>query len=661
MNQNDAGLDAPLADAAGADADAAKDSAVSDAKTDTAVSSSPGSGGSSSGSGGSSSGSGGTTGSGSGGSTGTSGSGGMAMIGGPDCLACEAQNCATADDMALWGLCMSGTDPDGMANAKATVGPAAGTSKKDLCLAVLACVRKNGCASPMGGNIQPCYCGAGVSDNMCITGMGDGPCKPEIEAAAEISSPANAASDVANNLVDPTYALGAANNLVQECDFVSCRSSCLGLTGGSGSGSGGTVNLGTGGSGTGGVTGAGTGGRAGAGGTAGGGSAPVTYLQCRACEESNCPDMVTGCEQTVGNAEAGPAMGQARKDLCLAVVACVRSTKCAVKGDVKKCYCGTVSDGACLGGSGNGVCKSPIEAAGETTDAGDIASRFVNADPSNPMPYALSFADDLVGCDYFFCDPVCANGDPPGTANGGQSGGGGVGGGLTGAAGVSAGGAAGHAAGGVGGVTSTAGANGSGGVVGSGGTTSSGGTTGTGGATGGACPDLNVDGVPDCQETLVGNSTFNSDGTSWTTEYGMLSAWTAGPAADAAGSGTSGGLDVTNPVVADLDGSTMGGVRQCISATAARTYSIFAQIFIPPGQGAGSGALSIGYYSTADCTGAASSVLTTGLVTDTNGWKVTQAAAPAPAGTKSMAVRLVIQKGFRDPTFHAYFDNVLVK
>jgi hypothetical protein len=141
----------------------------------------------------------------------------------------------------------------------------------------------------------------------------------------------------------------------------------------------------------------------------------------------------------------------------------------------------------------------------------------------------------------------------------------------------------------------------------------------------------------------------------------MLSAWAPGPTADAAGGAASGGLDVTNPVVADLDGSTMGGVRQCIPATAATTYSIFAQVFIPTGQAAGTAGVSVTYYPTNDCTGTTSGVLTTGLVTDAGGWKVTQGVSPAPAGAKSMAVRLVILKGFRAPSFHAYFDNVLVK
>ena len=428
-NQNDASADTSVVDAA-------KDSASSDAKSDAtasadakdAASSSSGSGGSASGSGGSA-----ASGSGSGGSGGSSassGSGGMAMVGGPDCQSCETQNCSGTDFMSFFGLCTTGTDPEGVANAKATGGPAAGTPKKDLCLAVLACVRKNGCATQNGG-IQPCYCGAGVNDTQCLSGMGNGPCKTEIEAAAEISSPTNAASDVASNLVDPEYALGAANNLIKECDFPSCRSSCLGLSGGSGSGSGGTVALGTGGTGTGGVSGAGTGGVAAATGGAGGsGDTAVTYTQCRSCEQSMCLDMLTGCEQAVGTAAAGPSMGQARKDLCLAVVACVRSTKCSVKGNVQKCYCGTASDLACLGGAGvNGVCKSQIEAAAETTDSGDISDRFVNPGyPTPPMPYALGFADDLLGCDYFFCDPVCANGDPPGTAGTGGTVGGATGG-----------------------------------------------------------------------------------------------------------------------------------------------------------------------------------------------------------------------------------------
>ena len=59
-------------------------------------------------------------------------------------------------------------------------GPATGKSKAELCAAVVKCGQAAGCRGSV------CFCGtASLVD--CLLGMGNGPCKTEIFAAAEIS------------------------------------------------------------------------------------------------------------------------------------------------------------------------------------------------------------------------------------------------------------------------------------------------------------------------------------------------------------------------------------------------------------------------------------------------------------------------------------------
>ncbi|MEP6652023.1 MAG: hypothetical protein ABJA82_01610 [Myxococcales bacterium] len=661
-----------------------------------------------------------------GGGRGGTGGGGAAAL--PTCEECEQASCApggaqSAYFAAIFAACHNPKDASGQP-AKAMGGPAAGMLKKNLCEAVLSCVRQNPdkcvtfvSSTPGSEDISGCYCGKGVDqDTECASGKASGPCKTQIENATEISSQQSGPSDVGQRLVDWSgYAIGAAAVITGECDIAYCRASCLGLPGPNSlfqasGGTGGTPSSGSGGrsAGTGGVTGSGGSGsgsgsggttgtagmggaaaRGGAGGTTGaatGGAAggAVSYKMCRACEDSMCPDFLRSCENAAGIAATGPGMGTSRKDLCLAVVACVRAKKCSVEGDVAPCYCGTASpDGDCQAGKADGVCKAQIEAAAESTDPGVVTGeRFTNPDPQNKMPYAIGFATDLIGCDGFLCpDARCVTGDPAtatgsggavGTGGHGSGGtvgtGGGVGiggavatgGRLGSGGGTSTGGGGGTSTGGGGG-TSTGGSVGTGGVpvvsggavgtggggtgggsTSSGGTSNSGGSTGTGGTTGAA--------------GALGNSTFDAGSAPWTAEFGMTTAWAA--SRDAAGSGTSGALGVTNASVVDADGSTMGGARQCVAVTPGISYALAGQLFLPAGQGGGSAGINILFYASADCSGASPGQYTSTLITGTNAWTGVPGTVGSPATAHSMAVRLVVAKTFRAPAFQAYFDNV---
>lgn len=629
--------------AASGGAGGAKDASATDTKMDT-----PGSGtggGTSAGTGGST-----TAGNGTGGTTGQS------------CMQCETANCNKGVTKTAYVGCYSPVDDQGNP-AVALAGPSMGTPKSQLCAAVLSCVREHMCEDETGDIVPNCYCGAGVDATLCSTtaGIQTGSCKTQFENAAEVTSPQSAPSEVGGVLDDASNALGAATRLLERCDFGPCRGPCLGLPDLPGSGGSGSAQSGTGGNGTS----TGSGGAVGSGGTlasgtGSGGSTEITYSQCTACEMmtmGGCRVTQRNCATATGTATAGPGMGKAKSDLCMAAVICARQSGCAEpSGDVSKCYCGTANqeNGDCYAkGLGNGACRSQIEAAAESTTPQDISDRLVNADPSNPSPYVMGFASALVACDIAKCDALCSMGDPPGGGAGGSTGSGG--------GSATASGGSGGTATGTGGGPGTGGANASGGAIASGGTVGSGGVVATGGAVGSGGVVATGGTIGSGGGTLlVANPDFATDGSSWTAEFSMLATWTAGK--DAAAGGTSGGLGVTNVVVADVDGITIGGARQCVPVSAGIALTVSSQIFVPSGQGSTSAAgIEIDFFPSAGCAGLLAGQYTSSMVTATDSWKTVQGATATPISAQSMAVRLVVSKTFRSMAFEAYFDNVLVK
>jgi hypothetical protein len=106
---------------------------------------------------------------------------------------------------------------------------------------------------------------------------------------------------------------------------------------------------------------------------------------------------------------------------------------------------------------------------------------------------------------------------------------------------------------------------------------------------------------------------------------------------------------------------TMTGSRQCVPVTGGTTYRLTLQLFIPTGQGVGSGGVNIIYYPSIDCSGAMVGADAWSLVGDTNAWKLVQGTTSTPTGTQSMAVRLVAMKTFRAAAFQILFDDLLLK
>jgi hypothetical protein len=93
----------------------------------------------------------------------------------------------------------------------AVEGPAAGAPRNGLCLNVLGCVHATRCDS--GGQLRDCFCGAGVDEVTCQFAA-TGVCRAAFYAAGESNNNGN----VMARLGDTTFALGAAADLIRECE-----------------------------------------------------------------------------------------------------------------------------------------------------------------------------------------------------------------------------------------------------------------------------------------------------------------------------------------------------------------------------------------------------------------------------------------------------------
>ena len=111
----------------------------------------------------------------------------------PECARCNCEKCQTE---VL--TCYAGKD--------------AGQNK--LCTDLVDCGLDKGCSS------TNCYCG-GISLGSCLLGLGNGPCRPQVEAAAGTTLP----GDISGRSGDTAYPLGRANALAA-CGRSKCMAEC---------------------------------------------------------------------------------------------------------------------------------------------------------------------------------------------------------------------------------------------------------------------------------------------------------------------------------------------------------------------------------------------------------------------------------------------------
>jgi hypothetical protein len=309
-----------------------------------------------------------------------------------------------------------------------------------------------------------------------------------------------------------------------------------------------------------------------------------------------------------------------------------------------------------------------LTAAGAATDA--TLGAYISTWAVSPSS-AIGIADNIVICAFesncvsqCLLNLVSTTSCPPGTggAAGGGTGGSGGAGATGGAGSVGAGGSSGAAAtGGAGGGTG-GGQGSSGGIAGTGGNAGSGGS-GSAGSGGAGCPDLDGDGVTDCQQTLVKNPGFDDATTSWTAEPGSTVSWTS---TDGDANSKSGAIAVTNTDTNVNDapyGTTTTGAFQCVTVDPGSCYQVDVQAYLPSSSGSGAAGFILDYYTSATCADAIpATVFISPQVTATDSWEtVSGKTTQIPLGVAAVAVRLVAVKAVAQASEEALFDNVLLR
>jgi hypothetical protein len=209
---------------------------------------------------------------------------------------------------------------------------------------------------------------------------------------------------------------------------------------------------------------------------------------------------------------------------------------------------------------------------------------------------------------------------------------------------------------------------GAGGIAGSSGSTPQGGSpsAGSAGSAGTAiagmagaasCPDLDDNQVLDCEETIVGNASFDTDTAGWLNENDTELAWEHD---DAMGQDDSGSLALESSTELDQDGSKLVGVRQCFPVFGGGIYRFGAQTFVPAEAGTTHAGFQLIVYDSAQCAGTVVGIANSNTVKGAE-WTPLMLPYEMPLAGRSCAFRLISVKPFRQPPATVYFDNILVR
>ena len=181
-------------------------------------------------------------------------------------------------------------------------------------------------------------------------------------------------------------------------------------------------------------------------------------------------------------------------------------------------------------------------------------------------------------------------------------------------------------------------------------------------ATVGDCADLDENGVADCQETRLANPSFKVDVTHWNADAGASLTWDPRDALGASGSGSA--LLSAASSAFDAGGSNLVTAGQCVPVSGGQIVIAYANALVDDGQDStGNAAVYVDFYDASDCTGMTTSSFSTPQPLDASAgsWLTLKAALLTSTATHSARVMLAIEKPFVAQSFHARFDNVLLK
>jgi hypothetical protein len=190
----------------------------------------------------------------------------------------------------------------------------------------------------------------------------------------------------------------------------------------------------------------------------------------------------------------------------------------------------------------------------------------------------------------------------------------------------------------------------------------SGGSAGTGGTgfdpDSGPCGDLDADGVQDCDETVAQNPRFDQDAKSWSADSGVTQSWQADDARAKPGSGS---LKVTFTTGDGSSGWALGATGQCVPAWGEDSYEVAARARVANAQAGGQAQLSLAFFGNEGCADSFLGSVTV-QTTDAPGvWSSLRGSLKAPAGSRSVLVRLAAAKLGSQTSLEVHFDDVLFR
>jgi hypothetical protein len=175
----------------------------------------------------------------------------------------------------------------------------------------------------------------------------------------------------------------------------------------------------------------------------------------------------------------------------------------------------------------------------------------------------------------------------------------------------------------------------------------------------GPCGDIDGNALDDCSETLLQNSSFDSNLDQWKASAPFSQFWDA---RNALPTGLSGSLSLSNSdPVADLPGLVLVAAEQCVPVTGDLNYLLAARVLIPSGQGQGQAAINLWVFANDDCQGTFLDAFTPVTTEVTGDWTTASAELQLPSAARSMVVRLGAVRPFPQAHFQVLFDDVLVK
>lgn len=170
------------------------------------------------------------------------------------------------------------------------------------------------------------------------------------------------------------------------------------------------------------------------------------------------------------------------------------------------------------------------------------------------------------------------------------------------------------------------------------------------------CTDLNHNGVSDCTETLLLNSSFTADVAEWQPENGATIVWDP---LDLSGVAASGSALVTSSGAIDAPGISLVAAGQCLTVEPGQELEIYAQARTESGPVDGNAAISLWFFSTAACGDSPSAVYQTDPIV-TGQTVLLHGSKSVPDSMLSVRVRLGVVKPFKAESFSVRFDNLLI-